>query len=331
MRRGGWIRTKRIGRDDEEIAISKRNAIAKRKSNRKLVDRSTLTIRRKIEKSFIDDDDASNSFCRMRKPEAQRRLFPKFSSYRITSTSTLRRKRKNEKISTCKRIKGKVVVITPEKSQDSSNNTDVDHKSFRKTPFEISAELLSFTSKRKRTINHDNASEACMKKTQTRFSPDLTLCSSETKYFHTQLDDEATKVKCLAESKNEDNHVHSESQSDDSSVTLHLPAAIDDGTSSGNYDDASYVKNHLEESRNHYLPQIDIIKEAPSIDPLLDIEYWETLIKKETNRAHFNQKGTFSVTLASIVLAKNAKNGTKDNNTGFLWLPSILEGGTGMV
>ena len=97
MRRGGWIRTKRIGRDDEEIAISKRNAIAKRKSNRKLVDRSTLTIRRKIEKSFIDDDDASNSFCRMRKPEAQRRLFPKFSSYRITSTSTLRRKRKNEK------------------------------------------------------------------------------------------------------------------------------------------------------------------------------------------------------------------------------------------
>jgi len=78
-------------------------------------------------------------------------------------------------------------------------------------------------------------------------------------------------------------------------------------------------------------------------DPLRDLGFWQNIVKKEESRNSKNGARSFKHTLASLVLAKNSAHGNSNDTTsssttrknhhssndGFLWLPSILEGGLG--
>jgi hypothetical protein len=64
-------------------------------------------------------------------------------------------------------------------------------------------------------------------------------------------------------------------------------------------------------------------------DPLRDIEFWQQMVEKEEAGSKKNGSKSFKHTVASLVVAKNPSGGGSSNhrNHGFLWLPSILEGG----
>jgi hypothetical protein len=89
-------------------------------------------------------------------------------------------------------------------------------------------------------------------------------------------------------------------------------------------------------------------RENAADDPLRDLGFWQTIVNKEESRNTSKNSAvggtpirSFKLTLASLVLAKNFARGSNSNNNtttrkndrisndGFLWLPSILEGGLG--
>ena len=66
-------------------------------------------------------------------------------------------------------------------------------------------------------------------------------------------------------------------------------------------------------------------------DPLRDIRFWQRIVEREETRIkNSNGRRSFKHTIASLVLVKNSSTGVSTfnhANGGFLWLPSILEGG----
>jgi hypothetical protein len=145
----------------------------------------------------------------------------------------------------------------------------------------------------------------------------------------------------------DDDDVRTENQSISSSVMLSLPrnASFSPpfeimGNNNGDGDDD--VTNCIEEYP-HQQPNQNVTTEKAMVeevrrndmDPLADIAYWQKMIEKEESRGKTVKTKDFSIrhALASIVLAKNTnkkrtKNDNYHNDCGFLWLPSILEGGT---
>ena len=75
------------------------------------------------------------------------------------------------------------------------------------------------------------------------------------------------------------------------------------------------------------------------MDPLRDIEFWQRIVEKEETRKNAvgGRSVSFKHTIANLILAKNdsrARGEEKFRCDGFLWLPSILEGGlkhTGLI
>jgi hypothetical protein len=148
----------------------------------------------------------------------------------------------------------------------------------------------------------------------------------------------------------DDDDIRTDNQSIASSVMLSLPRNTSFsppfaimGSNNGDGDDD--VTNCIEEYP-HQQPNQNVTTEKASveevrkndIDPLADIAYWQTMVEKEESRGKTVKTGDFSIrhALASIVLAKNTNKKRTENNNyhndcGFLWLPSILEGGTEML
>jgi len=64
-------------------------------------------------------------------------------------------------------------------------------------------------------------------------------------------------------------------------------------------------------------------------DPLRDIEFWQQMVEKEETGSKKNGPKSFKHTIASLIVAKNPSGGGSNHHRshGFLWLPSILEGG----
>jgi len=75
------------------------------------------------------------------------------------------------------------------------------------------------------------------------------------------------------------------------------------------------------------------------MDPLRDIEFWQRIVEKEETRKNVvgGRSVSFKHAIANLILAKNdsrARGKEKFRCDGFLWLPSILEGGlkhTGLI
>ena len=152
---------------------------------------------------------------------------------------------------------------------------------------------------------------------------------------------------CKTNLPDDDDDVRTENQSISSSVMLSLPRnasfsppfAIMGSNNGDGDDDATHCTEecpHQQTNQNVSTGKA-VVEEVRrnDVDPLADIAYWQKMTEKEESRGKTVKTGDFSIrhALASIVLAKNtnekrAKNDNYHDDCGFLWLPSILEGGT---
>mmetsp|Transcript_24535 Transcript_24535/g.28041 ORF Transcript_24535/g.28041 Transcript_24535/m.28041 type:complete len:620 (+) Transcript_24535:94-1953(+) len=201
------------------------------------------------------------------------------------------------------------------------------------------------------TVNNQQEIENTKEVEQERSEKSL-KCTSFKKYDVNNY----CKLNLSFESNNgdENDHARNENQSMASSVMISLPrnasfslpfAAIGDNNGDDDDDDDA---DFIEEYHYQNPTQNITIKASPledeeavgrrarsDMDPLVDIEYWQMAIEKEKDRRNVRKIGDFSFqhTIASIILAKNAKKkGTENDNycSNCLWLPSILEGGIGI-
>ena len=138
--------------------------------------------------------------------------------------------------------------------------------------------------------------------------------------------------KSSAESKRTESDNSEESQSVPSSIFLSLPRPV-------SLPSQIAVKVHTVNAQS----QNDIFEKASKeglvesciseIDPMTDIRYWKKIIEKEGNKNGMGEgQYSFHHAIAGVIVKKNANEKRAENNgdhsnQGFLWLPSILEGG----
>eukprot|EP00533_Pseudo-nitzschia_delicatissima_P007936 CAMPEP_0116110498 /NCGR_PEP_ID=MMETSP0327-20121206/17940_1 /TAXON_ID=44447 /ORGANISM="Pseudo-nitzschia delicatissima, Strain B596" /LENGTH=662 /DNA_ID=CAMNT_0003603659 /DNA_START=44 /DNA_END=2032 /DNA_ORIENTATION=- len=142
---------------------------------------------------------------------------------------------------------------------------------------------------------------------------------------------------------NDENASPSQTPSTSSSALLSLPMNYHlfgssqpsfDGSRSGNGNDQQQMNNSLcnaDDTDKFYGPVENTRRENE--DPLRDIGFWQRIVEREETKSKNNSvQRSFKHTIASLILAKNSRwdcNSSKHDNDGFLWLPSILEGGLG--
>lgn len=105
---------------------------------------------------------------------------------------------------------------------------------------------------------------------------------------------------------------------------LSLPRHVD-SSSEREYAQSRYTKDNVSSGSSRKESQISSNQRTK--DPLTDLEFWKAAL---ANEAEYNGErkcgaGSFRNAIASLIIAKNEENQTR--NTGFLWLPSLLQGG----
>ena len=108
---------------------------------------------------------------------------------------------------------------------------------------------------------------------------------------------------------------------------LTLPSFEDSQRSNRKLNDSNFSRLNTTPSNGGFVSNITKRKE----DPLRDIGFWQRILEREeTKMKNKSHSKSFKHTIASLVLAKNSTscdNRANRDSEGFLWLPSILEGG----